>query len=379
MFGIGGSVFFSTIRGKENTPENENEYFTVSIITALVVVLIFWIGFVRFDRQILSLFGANEELLQLAKRYLFPIKFVLPTYLLGQLLAAFLRNDGNPALATAAVLTGGVFNIFGDCFFVFVLNMGIQGAGLATAIGSVISLGIMATHFLSKKNTLKLVIVHNFGQKLRKIVAAGFSTFFVDVAMGIVTVLINNQIMKYAGAEALSVYGVIVNISTCAQGCAYSIGQAAQPIISINLGAEKWQRIKTILKYSLITAAVFSIFWSGITLLFPVPIIKIFMSATPEVINLAPKIFRLYCLSFLLLPLNVFSTYYFQSILKPKTAFTVSVCRGLVISGSMILILPVIGNDTGLWLAMPVTELLVAIIVIYYMRKYTKQLGQWTI
>ena len=227
--------------------------------------------------------------------------------------------------------------------------MGIQGAGLANAIGSVISLGIMATHFLSKKNTLKLVIVYNFGQKLRKIVAAGFSTFFVDVAMGIVTVLINNQIMKYACAEALSVYGVIVNISTCAQGCAYSIGQAAQPIISINLGAEKWQRIKTILKYSLITAAVFSIFWSGITLLFPVPIIKIFMSATPEVINLAPKIFRLYCLSFLLLPLNVFSTYYFQSILKPKTAFTVSVCRGLVISGSMILILPVIGNDIGLW------------------------------
>ena len=82
---------------------------------------------------------------------------MLPTYLLGQLLAAFLRNDGNPALATAAVLTGGVFNIFGDCFFVFVLNMGIQGAGLATAIGSVISLGIMATHFLSKKNTLFLV------------------------------------------------------------------------------------------------------------------------------------------------------------------------------------------------------------------------------
>ncbi len=138
--------------------------------------------------------------------------------------------------------------------------MGIQGAGLATAIGSVISLSIMATHFISKKNSLKLVIVHNFGQKLRKIVTAGFSTFFIDVAIGIVTVLINNQIMKYAGAEALSVYGVIVNISTCAQGCAYSIGQAAQSIISINLGTEKWQRIKTILKYSLITTVVFSIF-----------------------------------------------------------------------------------------------------------------------
>lgn len=376
LFGIGGAVYFSTIRGKEEKQsENENEYFTAALVAGIIAALFCWIIFIFFDNQLLRLFGANEDLLPLAKKYLLPIKFVFPVYLFGQLFAAFLRNDENPALATTAVLIGGVFNIFGDCFFVFVLKMGIMGAGLATAIGGTLSLAIMATHFISCKNTLKVIPIKNIFDKLKMIVSAGFSTFFVDVAMGIITVLLNNQIMKYANADALSVYGVIVNISTCVQACVYSIGQASQPLISINFGAEKWSRVKSILRCALVTAAVFSIFWTGITMLFPVYIVRLFMSATQEVINIAPRIFRLYCLSFLLLPLNVFSTYYFQSLLQPKIAFAVSVCRGLVISGSMILFMPIIWKDTGLWLAMPVTELFVALIVIYYMKKCTSSLG----
>lgn len=374
LFGIGGAVLFSIMRGREEKrEENGNEYFTTAVIAGTAAAFLSWIALILFDTQILSLFGADKDLLPLAAKYLQPIKFVFPTYLFGQLLAAFLRNDKNPALATAAVLAGGIFNIFGDCFFVFILHMGIFGAGLATALGSVLSVCIMAAHFLSKKNTLKIVPVHHFFVKLKEITAAGFSTFFVDIAMGIITVLLNNQILKYAGADALSVYGVIVNISTCVQGCVYSIGQAAQPIISVNFGAEKWSRIKSVLKYSLVTAALFSILGTGVTVLFPVQIIKVFMSATPEVIRIAPDIMRLYCLSFLLLPLNVFSTYYFQSVLKPQAALIVSVCRGLIISGGMILFLPVLWKDTGLWLAMPVTELLVSVIVIYYMRKYTRR------
>ena len=77
------------------------------------------------------MFGAEETLLPLAQRYMFPIKFVVPSFLFTQLLSAFLRNDGDPALATKAVLFGGVFNVFGDYFFVFTLDMGIMGAGIS--------------------------------------------------------------------------------------------------------------------------------------------------------------------------------------------------------------------------------------------------------
>lgn len=83
------------------------------------------------------------------------------------MLAAFLRNDNNPTLATIAVLLGGIFNAFGDYFFVFTCDMGIFGAGLAAAIGSAISFVIMLTHFISKKNTLRIVKPQKLPSKLR--------------------------------------------------------------------------------------------------------------------------------------------------------------------------------------------------------------------
>ena len=89
---------------------------------------------------------------------------------------------------------------------------------------------------------------------------------------------------------------------------------------------------------------------------------------------MAPTIVRTYALSFLLLPFNIFSTYYFQAIMKPKAAFVVSVARGLVISGILILLLPVLTGPDSLWFAMPVTELLTAVYTIFAIRRYTKAL-----
>ena len=80
-----------------------------------------------------------------------PIKFAIPFFLFNQMLAAYLRNDKNPVLATGGVLAGGIFNIFGDYFFVFTCDMGAYGAGLATAIGSAISFLAMLSHFFMKK------------------------------------------------------------------------------------------------------------------------------------------------------------------------------------------------------------------------------------
>ena len=89
---------------------------------------------------------------------------------------------------------------------------------------------------------------------------------------------------------------------------------------------------------------------------------------------MAPTIVRTYALSFLLLPFNIFSTYYFQAIMKPKAAFVVSVARGLVISGILILLLPVLTGPDSLWFAMPVTELLTAVYTIFSIPRYTKAL-----
>lgn len=251
-------------------------------------------------------------------------------------MSAFLRNDGNPGLATKAVLIGGIFNVFGDYFFVFTLDMGIMGAGPATASGSVLSLLIMLTHFCGKKNTLQPVRPADLLSKIKSITVTGFATFFIDVAMGILTILFNRQIMKYLGTDALSVYGIIINISTFVQCCAYSIGQASQPIISANFGAGRGNRIREILKYSLYTAAAFSIFWTAVSLAVPNLYVHIFMSPTENILKIAPAIIRSYGISFLL---------------------------------------PVLAGGEATWFAMPLTELIVAVYVVVKMGKYTKQLG----
>ena len=170
LMGIGGSVLFSTLRGEsEENTKRSNEFFSAALIGGIVLALLVWLSVILFDQQLLTLFGANETLLPLARAYVAPIKFVVPVFLFNQFLSAFLRNDGNPDLATKAVLCGGIFNVFGDYFFTFTLDMGIRGAGLATAIGSTFSLLVMLTHFFSRKNTIALVKPQNVMKKLKAI------------------------------------------------------------------------------------------------------------------------------------------------------------------------------------------------------------------
>ncbi len=374
LLGIGGSVIYSTKRGSGEKAEEANKYFTSSVLGAVIISVIVWAILILFEEPLLRFFGANEELLALARRYIHPIKYVFPLFLFNQLLSAFLRNDNNPGLATISVLSVGIFNVFGDYFFVFVCDMGIYGAGLATALGATISFIILLTHFLSRKNSLRLVKTEKPIKKMGEIFVADFSSFFIDIAMGILTILFNRQIMKYLGSNALAIYGTIIQVSTFVQCCAYSVGQASQPIISISYGAKNDKRIKETLSLALMTTLTFGLFWLLLSTAFPSLYIRIFMSPTPEILTLAPSIIRMYGLSFLLLPFNIFSTYYFQSIMGQKKANIVSVLRGIVISGILIMILPSIFGANSLWFSMPLTELIVAFYAASAIYKYTKAL-----
>ena len=125
---------------------------------------------------------------------------------------------------------------------------------------------------------------------------------------------------------------------------------------------------------ALVSCAAFSVFWTALSLAWPNLYIRIFMRPTAAILAMVPGIIRTYAVSFLLLPLNIFSTYYFQAILKPGAAFFVSVARGLVISGALILLLPEVLGPAAIWWAMPVTELLVACYTVSAMRRATRAL-----
>lgn len=375
LLGIAGWYWrfclFATARGRTDE-KTAQEYFTLSVLFGTLLSVLAVMGIGLFKEPLFRFFGADDQLLGLAQQYLAPILFAVPCCLFSNILSAFLRNDGNPELATKAVIIGGIFNMAGDYVCVFVMDLGIWGAGLATAVGQYIAIGVMLLHFTGKKNTLRLVKLTHVIRKLGNITVTGFSTAINDLALGIIGVLFNRQIMKYLGADALAVYGVITQITAFVQCIAYGTGQAAQPIISQNYGAGQYGRIKECLKYGLYTSGIMGLFWTGTMLMIPNVFVDFFMTPTPSVLAIAPGILRAYGLSYILLPLNVFATYYFQSIMKANISVTVSAARGAAVSGGLIMLLPALAGPGSVWYAMLITEIVVALYSTYHIVRCTR-------
>ena len=373
LTGIGGSVLYSNARGGSNAAK-ANAMFTAAVIATAGLALVIWVGMLLLDEPLLRLLGSEGELLEIGLTYLKPLKTAIPVFIFGQMLAAFLRNDNDPGRATFAVVFTSILNVIGDYVLTFTLDMGVYGAALATALSNLISVAIMLTHFVGKKNTLHLVRPERLLPTVGRIFAIGFSVFFVDLAMGIMTMLYNRRILQLLNNDALSVFGAIASLTTVVQCCSYSIGQAAQPILSANFGAGKMERVRQVLKYGIVTAVLFGAFWTVVTLALPTTLIRLFMDATESVLAIAPGILRRYGIGYLFAPFTLFATYYFQSILKARVSLGISLSRGLLVGGVMLYLLPAVFGADSLWFAMPVAEISVAIVTALLMRRFTRQL-----
>lgn len=360
LIGIGASILYSVCKGEKK--DNPNIYFSSAIVYGIIVSILLYIVIWLKEDTLLKFFGGTDETIPLAKKYMLPIKYSIPLFVFAQILSSFLRNDNAPRLATIGVVIGGVFNIFGDYLLVFTFDLGIIGAGIATCLCSFVSLIVMSTHFLNKNNSLMIFINGEVFKPIFKIFINGFPSFIIDLSMGILTIIYNRQIIKYFDNDVLSIYGIIINISTLVQCCSYGIGEASQPLVSQNFGAKKYDRINKVLKYLIVTSFIVGGVWVAISLAMPNVLVRIFMKPTDRVLMLAPKIIRLYSISFILLPLNVASMFYFQSILKSKISLIISLARGVFISGILLLVLPLINKEL-IWITMVLTETIVSIFV----------------
>ena len=371
-FGVGGSVLMSKSRGEDDYAEG-NRWYTVSITGTLILSTVVWILLLIFQTPLLKLFGADDVLLPLAEKYLFYIGFAMPLFPISLTLGAFVRNDGSPGLVSAAVIAGGLFNVFGDFFFVFTCDMGILGAGLATAIGQLINVAVLSTHLLSKKRGFHLVRTDHFMKRSLRSFVNGTPVFATDACTGVLGVIFNNQIMRFFGAAALSVYGAANSTVLLLQCITYGIGDAAQPLLSTNYGAHQPDRIIKTLKLSLITIGIFAAAATLATELLPVEITYVFMKPTEEVLSICQPIMRAYFVNVPFMIFNVFSTYYFQAVMQPGKSLAISLLRGIILSGALVFILPYIfGPDSIMWAA-PIAEAVVAVIALLFMLRSVKE------
>lgn len=370
LCGVGGSVLYGNTRG-EGKEEKANALFTAATGLMLFLILLVWIIFALFHQQIFTFFGADAELMPKVMEYARWLIWFLPVFILPTFISSFIRNDGAPGLAMAAVIIGGCVNIFGDWFFVFPLGLGMTGAAIATVLGTCVQVIIMCIHFFTKKCTLRIVKPNHVKPAICQTLGIGFGASVLDLGTVILSIIMNNQIMRYGDTNALAVYGVVATITSLFQALYCGVGQAIQPIVSANCGAMQTQRIKQVWKMSLTTVIVLGIGFTAIGELFPTQIVRLFMDITPEVLTVAPGIIRPFFLLFLFLGITVLATYHLQSIMHGRMSMMIAVLRSVVISGLLIYILPLVMGILGVWVAMPISELIVAIIALIYIQKRT--------
>ena len=373
LAGTGGAVLMAKLRG-ENKKAEGDEYFTVSTVLCAFLTVLVWLAVLIFPSRLLSFFGASENILPHALAYIKWLKYFIPLFTFGQLITPFIRNDNAPSKAMIAVISGGVFNIIGDYVLVFVCDMGIEGAGLATSLGQMLTIGILCTHFFSKKCTLRFAKVSHVFKKAFDIIKIGFPVFIVDIAVGITVLIFNNRIMHYLDEDALAVYGVIVNINYFVQCVAYGIGQAAQPVLSVNYGAMQYDRVKKASRYAWITAAVAGVVFLSVAEIMPMQLLRIFMKTTPQVEQIAPDILRTYCICYLIVPLNILSTYYLQAIMKAGASLIVSLLRSVILSSILLFAMPAIAGKDSLWYVMNIVEAVTFAVMIIIAAVYEKKL-----
>ncbi len=370
LCGVGGSVLYGNARG-EGKEEKANALFTAATGLMLFLILLVWIIFALFHQQIFTFFGADAELMPKVMEYARWLIWFLPVFILPTFISSFIRNDGAPGLAMAAVIIGGCVNIFGDWFFVFPLGLGMTGAAIATVLGTSVQVIIMCIHFFTKKCTLRIVKPNHVKPAICQTLGIGFGASVLDLGTVILSIIMNNQIMRYGDTNALAVYGVVATITSLFQALYCGVGQAIQPIVSANCGAMQADRIKQVWKMALTTVIVLGIGFTAVGELFPTQIVRLFMDVTPEVLTVAPGIIRPFFLLFLFLGITVLATYHLQSIMHGRMSMMIAVLRSVVISGLLIYILPLFMGILGVWVAMPISELIVAIIALIYIQKRT--------
>lgn len=368
LFGVGGSVQMSVYRGTGNV-EKANRYFTLAFATLGIVTVILWLIYGMGMPFLLRVMGANDTLYPYASAYMRYINMFLPVAVFSNCIAIFVRADNDPNRAMCGVLSGGVVNIVLDIVFVFPLKMGIGGAALASVLGMVVQVVVGLTHFLSKKNGLRLIKPKHVISSVGQIISNGIPSFFNEFANGFIVLLFNIQILKYCGDNALSVYSVVSNCVILFNSLFTGVGQSIQPVIATNYGAGQWERIHQVKRMAYVTIAVMGIIFSLSGILLPEGVASIFMKLDEPMAAIARKGIRIYFIAFLPMGINLLTSYYLQSVLSVKKSLCISLLRNIILSSIGILTFPLMFGADSLWGVMPVVEAIVFVVSMCFVMK----------
>ncbi len=378
MFGIGASVRASISLAQGKTKEANREITTSLLVAVTVVTLLSAIILLNLDTMA-YLFGSTDRLLPLVKEYMLWVTVGMPASCVLFAGMFYVRLDGAPKFAMWCEIIGAGLNILLDYVFIYPLNMGIMGAAIASSLSCLVGALLIMGYLIFFTKRIQLCSLRAaFGRSARWLqttwqqVKLGLSGFLGEVAISLMLVLGNYVFGSLLGESGVAAYSIACYCSPLFFMINNAIAQSAQPIISYDYGARRWERVRHTLRLVLTVAIVCSVVMATFIILLTDPLVSLFVKDDPITYALAVKGMPLFAVDLLFLAVNVTMIGYFQSIKRGTWATVFTTLRGYIFLMFSFIILPLVWGVPGAWLAIPVAEGLTTVCIVLFIFSFRR-------
>lgn len=398
--GDGCAAYLNICQGKKNA-QNAHKAIGTGILFTVIASIILMAVFYPLERQLLLTFGATVDTytengefvpgsIDFAIKYFNVILGFFPVFMVMNMLNAVIRADGAPGWSMASMLAGAITNIVLDAAFIIGLKWGMAGAAWATVIGQTVSFVVSLIYFICKTKTFKLTLksfIPNF-KEFKHTLKLGASSFITQMTIVIISLVCNMMLAKYGALSKygenipIAIIGIESKVFTVVINIVVGIVLGCQPIISYNMGAKKYDRVKGVYLRILLCTVVIGVVFTLLFELAPHAIVGMFGTPDPEQVNpeyyweFGVKTFRIF-LSLVTLTCTIkMTSIFFQAVGKPIFAAIASLIRDIVCFIPLIFVFANAFKIEGILYAAPAADLIAmivaAVLTIIFFKKLKK-------
>lgn len=375
MFGHGAGSNISRMLGSKRT-ERASQYASTGFFGALLCGFVVMAGGLVLLEPFMRLLGSTETILPYAKDYGRWILIAAPAMTTSCVLNNILRYEGKATLAMVGLTTGGILNILLDPLFIFRFEMGIAGAGLATALSQYLSFGILLSMFLGKK-TQSVISARYLSKDIRvlwDVIRTGLPSL-ARQGLNSASTMVLNMAAKPCGDAAIAAMGYVGRTSNLIFSVGVGVGQGFQPVAAFNYGAKKYSRVKQGAWFTLAFGVALIGVLSAICYALAPQVISMFRKDA-QVVQIGSEALRIMCLFLICLPISVVGNMLFQSIGKSMTALLLACLQSGLLFIPLCVILSQYFGIRGIELAQPVAYFFSALISFPITLRFLRRLPQ---
>ena len=376
LFGNGAASYISRLLGRGDK-ENANKVASTALYSSVSVGAVIIIISMVFLHPILKLLGATDSILPFAATYasIYIVSCIFNVF--NVTMNNIVTSEGAAKTTMCALLTGAVLNIALDPLFIYVFDLGVAGAAIATAISQVVSTCVYLIYILRKKSVFHFRVKDCTYTKetMSEIFKIGIPTLVFQILTSVSISLINNAAGDY-GDSAIAGMGVVTRLISMGSLSVFGFIKGFQPIAGYSYGAKKFDRLREAIKTSILWSTVFCVIFGVILALFPAAIVSRFTKGDAEMIRIGAASLRANGISIMLFGFYTVYSSLFLALGKGREGFILGACRQGICFIPVILLLPIVWGLNGIMYAQPIADVLSAVITVFMAIPLHKKLNE---